>query len=1676
MKKLLFSALAVVVTLFATNSCVREPNYIEDPSQGVTVSYSVTLDQVQKTKTTLAELDDIAVDKLFYSVYQLTGTNTYTAIDHSDYHKAVDLSATGTADVTVKLIKGETYKVVFWAQKGTAYVSTIDKDHPLGEITIDYTASDSYAADRDAFTAFDVITLDSTTPGTDYSSTFSKEIHLKRPFAQINFGSDDVAQAAVQGYVAYSSVVAVKQAASKFNVTTGEASTPVDATFKSTVLPEAAVNFDINNVTYQRVAKAFVLPTGTFKVTNDGTAGTITSPLSTTPEVSLTLTVKKGENSLVLDPRTKSNVTVRSNYRTNLLGHLITTDATFQVVVDNDYEGSTDHVSIVSLGNASGNNEITMGDAEGISSDINFGEHPVILNNTLTINGDVTISNGASLTVNAAIEVAEGATLTLDNVTIDNASTAPEIKVSKGATLIINGGTYTATDVDQLFNLLTSTISPAKIGRRENSTKGELIIRGGTFKGDPTAYVDTDHYTVTDNNDGTFTVAQKPVTLTVEAGDVTMKMGDAAVLKTLTVDPADTDLSGISFEYSVANVASASYDPTSGKISVNAVGVGSTVVTVKVGTATATINVAVGEADSISVDPASVSVKVNETSSAVTVTLNNEATVSSVASNNANCTVNWTSGNTFTVTGAAIGESTITVTASNGKTATVAVTVSKADAVKLAAPVLSTENAVADATSIMLSWAAVEHASGYAVSYGAESPVNVSTNEVTLSNLALATEYSISVVAKGDGDAYTDSDASNAIVVPTDKGQSVIAIAQGKDAYTITVGLTANIEGVSITYNNEAITGATPVYSVDGSDADIISVANGVITAKAVGEAAIAVDYAGNATYKAAAQQIITVNVIAATLESITVDATAATKTFTVGDTFNHNNVTVTANYNNNTTADVTAQATFSEPDMTTAGTKTVTVTYQGKSDSYEITVNPAAVPVLQSVAITTPATNTTFTVGDAFDASGLVLTGTYDIGEPKDLIPSFKIGSDIVTSGTTILNEEGQKTVTVYSAENESITTSYTITVEAAPAAAKTIAEIKALIPASEATIEGSFTIDAVVTGVYGETTKQNVFIEDSTGGILIYGCGLNVTAGKKIQGVISGLKGKQYSGLNEITAITIADGAIKDGGTVTETVVTLAQIAESMDTYVSRRVKVENVTFTQEMAKAKNSNVTIDGVKLYVSSELPSAVAANTVNDLVGYPCPYNTTNELTLWGEGAVTYKSTVLGPATISGVPGSLTLKAGATFNFIEEGATVSPSGAALNFEVTSGNGTITSAGVLTVNSNASNGDEIIVTVTAPAVDNVCLAATPVTCTVTVSDETLANVTIDFSAQGYENAQDFSSLTVTPIHVTADKGTNSNGPKYYTTGTGVKVYGGGTLTVSSSKTIKSIAITGTANRTDNTLTPDSGSIANNIWTGSATSIEFAIGGSSGNYQFKTLVVTYVDDGVVENKTLESISISGSYKTSFLVGDTFSFGGVVTANYSDFSTKNVTSDAQFSGFNSSTATNSQTITVSYTEDNTTKTTDYTVSINEDTGVTWELITNSTTALAENDVIIIASSDNIESAYFVTGNSGDLLSAATGVANAIEFTLSGDASGWTLTTTSGVLGCTADKKVNLSGNGSTSWTITAASDGKADIVTVVSNNNEPLQYNYNSGNPRFTTYKSASQTKPCIFRKSSN
>lgn len=81
-----------------------------------------------------------------------------------------------------------------------------------------------------------------------------------------------------------------------------------------------------------------------------------------------------------------------------------------------------------------------------------------------------------------------------------------------------------------------------------------------------------------------------------------------------------------------------------------------------------------------------------------------------------------------------------------------------------------------------------------------------------------------------------------------------------------------------------------------------------------------------------------------------------------------------------------------------------------------------------------------------------------------------------------------------------------------------------------------------------------------------------------------------------------------------------------------------------------------------------------------------------------------------------------------------------------------------------------------------------------------------------------------------------------------------------------------------------------------------------------------------------SLSKIEVTSSSHRTFTVGATFA-KETITATYSNSSTKNVTNSATFSGYNMS-ETGTQTVNVSYTESDVTKTTSYTITVNSSGG----------------------------------------------------------------------------------------------------------------------------------------------
>lgn len=106
------------------------------------------------------------------------------------------------------------------------------------------------------------------------------------------------------------------------------------------------------------------------------------------------------------------------------------------------------------------------------------------------------------------------------------------------------------------------------------------------------------------------------------------------------------------------------------------------------------------------------------------------------------------------------------------------------------------------------------------------------------------------------------------------------------------------------------------------------------------------------------------------------------------------------------------------------------------------------------------------------------------------------------------------------------------------------------------------------------------------------------------------------------------------------------------------------------------------------------------------------------------------------------------------------------------------------------------------------------------------------TFDFSAMGYTNAAELpATIEKDGYKLTLDKGSNSNGPKWYDSGSAVRFYANNTLTVTGG-TLKSIELVfGSVEYDYNKITTDVPTYVEPNWTGEATSVTFTVDGVRG-----------------------------------------------------------------------------------------------------------------------------------------------------------------------------------------------------------------------------------------------------
>lgn len=159
------------------------------------------------------------------------------------------------------------------------------------------------------------------------------------------------------------------------------------------------------------------------------------------------------------------------------------------------------------------------------------------------------------------------------------------------------------------------------------------------------------------------------------------------------------------------------------------------------------------------------------------------------------------------------------------------------------------------------------------------------------------------------------------------------------------------------------------------------------------------------------------------TVLSISINTIPEKTVFEQGQTIDTAGLVLKVNYSNNTSATITSGYQISPSVAEGSGIKAITITYEGKTTSYNIEVTPAQPKVIEKITIK-EYPKTSYNYKDSFDPSGLVITVHYTDGTTED------VSEGIETESVTFKQTGTHEIDVTYQGVSTSITVnvSYTI------------------------------------------------------------------------------------------------------------------------------------------------------------------------------------------------------------------------------------------------------------------------------------------------------------------------------------------------------------------------------------------------------------------------------------------------------------------------------------------------------------------------------------------------------------------------------------------------------------------------------------------------------------------------
>ncbi|MBR2027231.1 MAG: hypothetical protein IKA07_08920 [Alistipes sp.] len=396
MKKL-FLVLAAAFAMVACQTDINEVGVVADGV--VAVEFEVGTPQMR------AYSDGLTVDDLQYAVYEVKVEGENKTLTHLDKLNGTQPLSGLHTNVQIELANNKKYAVIFWADDENAPYTF----HPAEKtVTVVYDNAKCNDESRDAFYAYKEF---------EVKGAATIKVELRRPFAQVNVGTSDLAEAAKSNFVPETSSLKVKNVFSTLNLVDGTATDNVaEVTFAADTVPTGE-EFKVAGHDY--LAMSYVL-VGKDKGSYD---------------VTYSITAK--DNTVITN--TIGAVPMQANYRTNIYGKLLTSTTDVNVEIKPGYNEEDNNVEapvVVAVATAQEFNEAIANAKVGeivLSEDITldgslvFGA-PTRASNDLPGRSIEIDGNGKTLKVTKYdtgrvidfTSATNGASLTLKNLTIEN--------------------------------------------------------------------------------------------------------------------------------------------------------------------------------------------------------------------------------------------------------------------------------------------------------------------------------------------------------------------------------------------------------------------------------------------------------------------------------------------------------------------------------------------------------------------------------------------------------------------------------------------------------------------------------------------------------------------------------------------------------------------------------------------------------------------------------------------------------------------------------------------------------------------------------------------------------------------------------------------------------------------------------------------------------------------------------------------------------------------------------------------------------------------------------------------------------------------------------------------------------------------------------------------------------